>query len=208
MPSVSDKKCGIEWCERKAAVHGQYCPAHYQERLKYGKFLTLAEREERKRINGKARTKQMLKIWSDPAFAAEQRKKRKAAGLAKRKRCSVTGCAQRARAHDLCPKHAWHKKTYGDPLAGPVRPRRGTGTQVSCHGYLQVKVPSHPEADHHGYVMEHRLIMEQHLQRQLNAKEVVHHINGVVTDNRIENLLLFPSQSAHVKHHAQLRRKK
>jgi hypothetical protein len=40
--------------------------------------------------------------------------------------------------------------------------------------------------------------MEQHLGRYLTEKEVVHHKNGVVTDNRIENLELFESNAAHV----------
>lgn len=57
-------------------------------------------------------------------------------------------------------------------------------------GYIMLKMPEHPDANNHGYVREHRLVMEKHLGRRLNPKEYVHHINEKKDDNRPENLQL------------------
>jgi hypothetical protein len=66
--------------------------------------------------------------------------------------------------------------------------------------YIIVYKPEHPNADADGYVMEHRLVMEEHLGRFLTADELVHHRNGVKDDNRLINLELH-TKSSHVALH-------
>ena len=77
------------------------------------------------------------------------------------------------------------------------------GGRTMLNGYVLVYVPNHPNTNSTGYVRENRLVMEKKLGRYLTSDELVHHINGIKDDNRIENLKLM-SASEHSKYHARI----
>ena len=73
----------------------------------------------------------------------------------------------------------------------------GMITKKNRGRYAYVYAPDHPNAIKMGYILEHRLVMEKKLGRLLLKKEVVHHKNGDVLDNRSENLEVFGSCGEH-----------
>lgn len=65
------------------------------------------------------------------------------------------------------------------------------GYITTWNGYKKVKAPiDHPYKDNKGYIMEHRLVMEQSIGRYLDKNEEVHHIDYNKMNNDISNLLL------------------
>ena len=89
---------------------------------------------------------------------------------------------------------------HGHNGRGEGNGRWKSGKTLSSHGYVMVKMPDHPNAAENGYVLEHRLVMSNHLGRALTDQEVVHHRNGDITDNRIENLELHTAATHRALH--------
>ncbi len=71
---------------------------------------------------------------------------------------------------------------------------------VSKGHYNYAVVKGHPFATRHGYVLEHRIVVENNLGRILEKSEVVHHKNGNKKDNRISNLEVM-TKEAHARLH-------
>lgn len=111
---------------------------------------------------------------------------------------------------DFCGKKIWvycfqlrHKKHFCSTKCRDVfqkkqnHPRwKNEFCRIDNKGYIFIKTKEYPKG-----IYEHRYVLEKHLGRKLLPTEFAHHINGLKTDNRIENLLIM-SNSDHVKLHS------
>ncbi len=93
---------------------------------------------------------------------------------------------------------------------GKLSSRWKGGRHENCRGYIIVKLPPddffYPMADKQGYVLEHRLVMAQHLGRCLQSWEIVHHKGKRYSDarNKLDNLrdnLELTTRGSHISTH-------
>ena len=95
----------------------------------------------------------------------------------------------------------WSKRKSEAQIGNKNSQWKGGRKTTSRSGYIRILKPKHPFADKRGYVLEHRLAMEKSIGRYLKPEEIIHHINGIFDDNRIENLKLFPNNKSHIQFH-------
>jgi len=107
-----------------------------------------------------------------------------------------------------------HRKNIGLSRVGIPRSEetkqklRGPRTKdgiVRVGKYVYIYSPNHPFKTNTNYVNRSRLVMEEWIGRYLTRKEVVHHINKITDDDKIENLMLFKDNIEHMKYHKELR---
>lgn len=105
--------------------------------------------------------------------------------------CSTCSCL--IKGHKLGLSNIGRKHSIETLLKMSLSHNRKGGSAIT-DGYREVKIypgdPYFPMATKQGYVLEHRLVMAQHLGRCLEDWEIPHHKNGIKTDNRFENLEL------------------
>jgi hypothetical protein len=106
----------------------------------------------------------------------------------------------------ICGHERWVRSTHPELYSlhcGKCKAWKG-GKHTNKQGYVLIKLFQidfyFPMANSHGYVLEHRLVMAQHLGRCLQPFESVHHRNGVRDDNRIANLEL-GTRNSHIRDH-------
>lgn len=106
--------------------------------------------------------------------------------------CSLSGCTNICKSKNICETHRCRKYYNGDYELHPTEKMLKAGKPcLTKYGYIRIKIDKKR-------IFQHRYIMEQFLERPLKKGEVVHHINGIKTDNRIENLTVFGGNSTHI----------
>jgi len=113
--------------------------------------------------------------------------------LVKKIRCQCGECEDLIPATNKMGRPAKYKHGHNPTLyteKGEKHPHWIGDIDINVHGYRMRRKPNHPAATKRGWVLEHRLIMEEYLGRYLLPKELVHHINEDKLDNRLENLKL------------------
>ena len=110
---------------------------------------------------------------------------------------------QKVIARGLCNScYLWHRSNgtldnpppYNPPGRGSGAGRKHSpiGTRrINQEGYVLVKTKRQPGVKRRGWELEHRVVMEKLIGRELFPEENVHHKNRVRDDNRPGNLELW-----------------
>lgn len=189
--------CSVDGCETPATSRG-WCNKHYTRWQRWGD-PTIIKRAKKsphstctvdgcnkphKSLGYCAAHHKKFSIYGDPLGGPGS------GGVKIWGNCEFENCETKAIAHGLCQKHYSAWRAFLDAERTPEH-RSKRGDSVDKSGYVSKYVPEHPNASVSGIVLEHRLVMEQHIGRLLEPHENVHHKNGDRKDNRIENLELW-----------------
>lgn len=206
-------------CVRSNQCSG-YCNAHYQ-RLTNGSDMDAPFRERRDEIckhvykDGKRCDKPNKSTGFCSGHYARLAnnidmdapwKKRVHDGFCKHVYADGSRCTNKHSAKGYCSGH-WHRVKSGINLDLPWNNKipnyedlslENVYTKVSWHkrnnpgsrgdGYVSGYVMKNGKRSHY---RQHRLVWELHHGRELREFENIHHINGIRSDNRIENLQLW-----------------
>ena len=115
--------------------------------------------------------------------------------------CSESFLAYPSAKRKYCSKRCYPRPGY----VGNSEGRSGSGNSkwkggiMYDNGRKLIYAPEHPNA-YRGYIYEYRMVASATLGRPLTQDEVVHHIDGDVTNNSPENLQVM-TQSEHCSLH-------
>lgn len=196
-------KCSQENCHRPVS-HSKLCVAHNRQLAKVGDVNLLTPIRE-KRVAGEpapecsytgcGRQATGTRMLLCEAHYQQYKKGQELRPVRERLKvqsatCRAPGCNRKPKRKNLCDAHISRFERGGEEaLALPIGykgMRDFSKKQINKSGYVVVWDRTRTKN-----VLEHRLVMEEFLGRELTDEETVHHINGSRVDNRIENLELW-----------------
>lgn len=188
--------CSVDGCDRPEDAKS-YCYKHYQYWHRHG--VPSPELRPIKRCSvvectrsyyGRGFCSLHHSRWR---FTGDPLRTRTGRANGKKTPCSVDGCTRPFMAKGYCHMH--YRRVYATGETGPAGAYPIRRQFTNSEGYIRVLRPAHPNADHKGYVLEHRLVMAESLGRPLTTTEIVHHRNGQRHDNRLDNLVLLTRET-------------
>ena len=194
--------CSVKGCEKKVKAYG-YCQGHYLQIKAHGKIVRPELGVFEKKACSVDGCNEPVKAKGLCARHSQQfythGKVISSEKLHDKNRiCIIPGCGRKHRTGGYCTGHHGQIRKHGKIISSILANRSGITTNGD---YVYLKCPDHPTANKRGYVKRANLVWEEITGQVVTHPAVIHHKNGIKTDDSFENLEYFITDAAHQAAH-------